>query len=1101
MPIAQATTLRHLSAVLLSVGLALAPSGAARAQMAPGPTPHGAHAPDSRSDHGDGPGLPFFDIRLDADTLPLPAIAAKNAAAKSARPADLTSLRAVAIDDDLLLGTPKFIRSTSAFLTPPLSARAMANSGPAALAVVRDFVSAHPALLQFDPKELDAARVSRDYPTDHNGVRHLTLQQQLRSVDIFGCELRANLSRSGALVNLGSTMLPRPDGDFQTPAINFDDASAILIAAAAAGVNLPADFHPAPESDPLGPALKRTWPKATAAHFRTGDNQEPVTTELVYFPLDRDTIHPAWNILLPVRGIGHTYEIIIDATDGALLRRHDRLVWDTTQPVTMNVFLADNPAPGSPGNPTPTTFQFPLVPRTLKTWLPAEVSAFSPNGWITDGTTETRGNNADAHTDLTDDDVADTPRPNGGPSRTFDFPLDLALAPDAYSDASVVQLFYLANHYHDRLMALGFNEAAGNFQTINFTGLGSGNDAVQLDCQDSASNAATSSNRNNANFSTGGSDGSSARCQMYLFTGPAPDRDGSLDGDIVFHELSHGLSIRLHGGLSGNNSQPIGMGEGWGDYYGISLLAEPSDNPDAVYATGVYATYQLWSSTYLTNYYYGIRRYPYSTDPLKNPLTYKFIDTAQIAYPATSSVPRNTFITSPANEVHNSGEVWCMTLLECRAALWNALGFPANELMLQLVTDAMKLSPANPNFIQARDAILQADLVNNAGVNSGLLWTAFAKRGLGYGAASPNGNSTSGVVESFTVPVIATFTYPDGRPTQLAPGAPTTFRVNIAGTGLSLLPGTGQMFLSLGGGPFTPVPLTVLGANQYSATIPAQSCNTPAAFYFASGTSQGIKTDPPAAPAAAFKASVSTGSANFLTDGFETDTGWTVGPNTATTGIWERAAPQATAAQPGAPHSGSLCFVTGAAAGSGIGPFDVDGGLTTLLSPPLNLAASSDFVVSYWRWYSNGAGSNPYTNTFRADVSTDNGANWTNAETIGPESSPDTSPGWRFASWRLSQLGDGTLTPSQTVRIRFIAEDATAAIVEAAIDDLSIDLITCTPPQTCPADFNHSGSLEVQDIFDFLNAWFAGSPAADFNGGGLAVQDIFDYLNAWFAGC
>ncbi len=53
----------------------------------------------------------------------------------------------------------------------------------------------------------------------------------------------------------------------------------------------------------------------------------------------------------------------------------------------------------------------------------------------------------------------------------------------------------------------------------------------------------------------------------------------------------------------------------------------------------------------------------------------------------------------------------------------------------------------------------------------------------------------------------------------------------------------------------------------------------------------------------------------------------------------------------------------------------------------------------------------------------------------------------------------------------------------------------------CRADFNQSGTLEVQDIFDYLNAWFAGTGAADFNGAGLAVQDIFDYLNAWFAGC
>jgi hypothetical protein len=57
------------------------------------------------------------------------------------------------------------------------------------------------------------------------------------------------------------------------------------------------------------------------------------------------------------------------------------------------------------------------------------------------------------------------------------------------------------------------------------------------------------------------------------------------------------------------------------------------------------------------------------------------------------------------------------------------------------------------------------------------------------------------------------------------------------------------------------------------------------------------------------------------------------------------------------------------------------------------------------------------------------------------------------------------------------------------------------PVTCCRANFNQVNALEVQDIFDFLNAWFAGSSTADFNGGGLAVQDIFDFLNAWFAGC
>jgi len=65
----------------------------------------------------------------------------------------------------------------------------------------------------------------------------------------------------------------------------------------------------------------------------------------------------------------------------------------------------------------------------------------------------------------------------------------------------------------------------------------------------------------------------------------------------------------------------------------------------------------------------------------------------------------------------------------------------------------------------------------------------------------------------------------------------------------------------------------------------------------------------------------------------------------------------------------------------------------------------------------------------------------------------------------------------------------------------------------CRADFNQSGAVSVQDIFDFLAAWFAGCTAptpsgpcrfgsADFNGvGGVTVQDIFDFLAHWFSGC
>lgn len=84
----------------------------------------------------------------------------------------------------------------------------------------------------------------------------------------------------------------------------------------------------------------------------------------------------------------------------------------------------------------------------------------------------------------------------------------------------------------------------------------------------------------------------------------------------------------------------------------------------------------------------------------------------------------------------------------------------------------------------------------------------------------------------------------------------------------------------------------------------------------------------------------------------------------------------------------------------------------------------------------------------------------------------------------------GSLAPQQ-FHVRCTITNACGSI-------LSADAVYTT----CPADFNCSGSLSTQDIFDFLNAWFALDPRADVNGSGtLDPQDIFDFVGAWFAGC
>lgn len=60
----------------------------------------------------------------------------------------------------------------------------------------------------------------------------------------------------------------------------------------------------------------------------------------------------------------------------------------------------------------------------------------------------------------------------------------------------------------------------------------------------------------------------------------------------------------------------------------------------------------------------------------------------------------------------------------------------------------------------------------------------------------------------------------------------------------------------------------------------------------------------------------------------------------------------------------------------------------------------------------------------------------------------------------------------------------------------------CTAVTCCNVNFNHDDVVSVQDIFDYLAAWFAGLPSAEFDGqAGVQVTDIFAFLASWFAGC
>jgi Cohesin domain len=73
---------------------------------------------------------------------------------------------------------------------------------------------------------------------------------------------------------------------------------------------------------------------------------------------------------------------------------------------------------------------------------------------------------------------------------------------------------------------------------------------------------------------------------------------------------------------------------------------------------------------------------------------------------------------------------------------------------------------------------------------------------------------------------------------------------------------------------------------------------------------------------------------------------------------------------------------------------------------------------------------------------------------------------------------------------------------DGRLNTLDVARMLETGMQACIADYTVDQRVSVEDIFGFLNGWFAGHPAADVDGSQqLEVQDIFTFLGHWFQGC
>ena len=470
----------------------------------------------------------------------------------------------------------------------------------------------------------------------------------------------------------------------------------------------------------------------------------------VLFPLGEGQFVPGCYMELWVSGFP-PFSYVVDTVDtpDVLFRRNLSLhvafqycVYNTGDAIFRP---EDGPAPATP-HPTGNPDGFQAEP--ISTRMVEIESVLSSDPWLPSDATTTDGNNCMAYADL----ESPTGFSQGDVFGTVTAPKVFGAEYDhskPASDATNLQnsltgMFFHVNWLHDRWYEAGFDEASGNAQKDNFGRGGQGGDPILAEGHDF-------SGTDNANMSTP-ADGASPRMQMYEFRGvdPLPSRTSNHEALITFHEMGHYITNRLVGNANGlTNPQGRAMGEGWGDFFAICMTSQAADD----FMKGAFAVggWTDLTSTFKDNYYFSIRRYPYSADMSRNPLTFKCVGD-NVVLP--SGPPRNPTARGSNSEVHNAGEVWCSALWQVFVNLTAKHNHEeAERRMLSYVVGGLKVTPLRPTFTQARDAIITAVGSLNPD-DLPQVWAGFATRGMGAGAVSPPSSSSSmaGVVESFTTP-------------------------------------------------------------------------------------------------------------------------------------------------------------------------------------------------------------------------------------------------------------------------------------------------------------------------------------------------------------
>ncbi len=343
-------------------------------------------------------------------------------------------------------------------------------------------------------------------------------------------------------------------------------------------------------------------------------------------------------------------------------------------------------------------------------------------------------------------------------------------------EASTVSLFVGHNVMHDWAYYLGFDEGHWNAQqynngvTVNDPSPPPGGPTIAAPLANdgligNAQSGAATGSRDNANMSTG-ADGGHPTTNQFVWqplaaSFYAPCVDGAYDFSVFGHEYGHLIENRMIGkGVGARQGTHAGaMGEAFGDFDALAAFNElhlPVPDGADRYTEGAYAT---------GNGYNGIR------DFLGGPSDGRRV-------PGAGQEPR-----------HRSAELRRLRLrhrrhrgarrrrdlgggrdglpgpvpraqavarggqrdIGCARGQIATTACPGDRQWIQDYYDSMVVMPRNTTMIQARDAMLAADLARFGGANQGLIWQGFAMRGFGEHQSTVN-NDDANPVPDFSSP-------------------------------------------------------------------------------------------------------------------------------------------------------------------------------------------------------------------------------------------------------------------------------------------------------------------------------------------------------------